>query len=135
MQDGSQELIESSGYILTTNPEKNHQDLIKIILEVYATGWFRIKSHPRATDSAMNFYYLISLIRNQREEHHIIMENVLSNNVYFAHPENILISMITDRRIEIRKTAVDRIIKARTRRGPIRNFDLRNNINFNANAY
>ena len=78
-------------YVSTTNPEKNLQDLIKIILEVYAPGWFKIKSHPKATDSDMNFYYLISLIRNQREEHRIIMENVLRNNAYFAHLEIILI--------------------------------------------
>ena len=87
-------------------------------MEVYAPGWFRIKSHPKATDGAINFHYLIYLIRNQREEHRIIMENVLRNNAYFAHLEDILISMITDRRVEIRKTDVDRIINARTRSGP-----------------
>ena len=122
-------------YVSTLNPEKNLQDLVKIILQVYAPGWFQIKSHPKATEGAMNLYYLMSLIGKQEDEHRIIMENVFRNNAYFAHCENILIAMMTDPRVEIRKLAIDRIIKARARKEIKRAFDLPMDINFKASDY
>lgn len=42
-----------------------------------------------------------------------IVTDCLKQNVYFAHPENLLLSMLVDDREEVRKFALKQMIKAR----------------------
>lgn len=63
------------------------------------------------------------------------MDKVFENNGYFAHPENILVSMLVDSREIIRKLAVRRIQNARKRvTNGIRIFKVPS-INFDADDY
>ena len=41
------------------------------------------------------------------------VEQVIQTNAYFAHPENILIAMLHDRRIEVRRLALNHIKESR----------------------
>jgi len=43
-----------------------------------------------------------------------IIDPVIQRNGYFGHPENILLSMITDERKQIRDLRMRRILKARS---------------------
>lgn len=42
-----------------------------------------------------------------------IIEKVIQNNAYFAHPENLLLTMLIDKRKHIREIAVKIILKVR----------------------
>lgn len=37
----------------------------------------------------------------------------VQQNAYFAHPENVLLAMVTDERAEVRRTGIERVIAAR----------------------
>ena len=45
-----------------------------------------------------------------------VIDPVLKRNSFFAHPENLLLAMITDDRIHVRKLGLSRILKARSQR-------------------
>jgi hypothetical protein len=111
-------------YVSTPNPETNLLELVNVIMKSYAPGWFQIKSHPNASDGARNFWHLIVGMRKLEPKHRIIMERVLQTNAYFAHPENILLSMVTDSRRHIREWAIQKIMLVRVRYEGTRNFVL-----------
>jgi len=55
----------------------------------------------------------IKNLRYQPDELKAIVEPVIQRNSYFAHPENLLLSMMTDDRPHIHELALRRILKAR----------------------
>ena len=59
-----------------------------------------------ATDGARNIWYLMSLLKDVDQKHARLMECVLTNNSYYAHPENILLAMLVDSRKETREFEV-----------------------------
>lgn len=70
--------------------------LTRIIMYVYAPAWFFIKSHPRLVDVTRNVFQLIKLsaVLRQNEKH--VFQRIMQINCFSAHPESILISMLTD---------------------------------------
>ena len=73
-----------------------HTRLARIIMYVYAPSWFFIKSHPRLVDAAKNFFQLIKLSAVLRQDEKKIFQKIMQINCFSAHPESILIAMITD---------------------------------------
>ena len=50
-------------YVSTPNPCNKLHDLVKIIMNCYAPGWFYIKFHPFVKDGLKNFWYQTKLVR------------------------------------------------------------------------
>ncbi|KPU75627.1 uncharacterized protein Dana_GF26820 [Drosophila ananassae] len=67
-----------------------------------------------------------------------VVDPVIQHNAYFAHPENLLLSMLTDENLNLRKIGLQRILKARektpTAETSVRSF-LLPKLNFNATKY
>lgn len=65
------------------------------------------------------------------------MKKVMTTNSFFAHPENIVLSMLADERVEVRKVAVKRVLHARRASNEYqeRNFELPRTLNINADDY
>jgi len=57
---------------------------------------------------------MIELSRYLPEDLRRIVDPVIQRNGFFGHPENILLSMITDQRLHIRELGLRRILKVRT---------------------
>ena len=68
------------------------------INRVYAPIWFAIKSHSSCKDGARHFHQLEARSRFLSQEHKTIIDPVLHRNSYFAHPENMILAMMTDHR-------------------------------------
>ena len=102
-------------YTRTQKPNQRLVRLTKVVLNLYLPGWFKFKSCPHIQSGAENFFFLLQLSRSEvlSEIDQTITQNVLQDNAYWAHPENILISMLGDAREEVRTRAVLRILKAR----------------------
>ena len=66
-----------------------------------------------------------------------IVDPVIHRNAYFAHPENLLLDMMTDHRQQIRELGLRRVMKARAAvpRGHIRRFKVHEQLNFDAVEY
>jgi hypothetical protein len=100
-------------YIGTVKPGENLKTLVKYIVRVYVPVWFEIKSSPRCTDGARHLWKLINYSRYLAGELREIVDAVIQRNAYFAHPENILLAMMSDERPNIRKLAIKRVLAAR----------------------
>ena len=103
-------------YVATTTPTQTLKELATFIVKVYAPGWFRIKCNPKVTNGAMNLWETIKSCTYLSGENQKIVFKSIQNNAYFAHPENMLLSMLVDKREHIKKLALRRIINARSRK-------------------
>lgn len=103
-------------YISTSEPSESLVVLTKFIMKVYAPMWFHIKTKPLCQYGAQHLWKSIILSREFPENIKKIIDNVISTNAYFAHPENILLGMITDSQSHIRELGIRRILKSRNSR-------------------
>lgn len=103
-------------YISESNPSENLVKLATYIMKVYAPTWFEIKTKSKCYNGASNLYKLISSSRYLEPELREIVDTVIERNSYFAHPENVLIGMLNDQRLSVRKMALKRILRARSLR-------------------
>jgi len=99
-------------YIGVDNPSKSLKQLVTFIIRVYAPTWFAIKFQPSCKDGAKHFYEIIKKTRYLKEDFRAIVDTVIQRNGYYAHHENIILSMITDDRETIRELGLRRILKA-----------------------
>jgi len=97
-------------YISEKKPSKNLKILAEYCIQVYFPSWFEIKHLCSISDGAKNFFNLI--------QRHLVFPypNVLDiakltlqRNAFFSHPENIMLSMLGDSNLEIRKLAINNI--------------------------
>lgn len=102
-------------YVATTNPSQTLIELATFIVKVYAPSWFRIKCNPKVINGAKNLWHTVDNCSYLSEENKTIVFKCIQDNGYFAHPENMLLSMLTDDREHIKKLALRRIINARSR--------------------
>ena len=80
---------------------------------VYAPGWFNIKMNPEAIRCLENLHKILQLCGELSENVLAIIKPVGQKNTYFAHPENILIAMVSDNQPHVRELGWRRILKAR----------------------
>ena len=105
-------------------------------MKVYIPFWFTVKKHHSIKDGARHMFKFIKLTRYLEKKYLAIIDTVISRNCYFAHPENILLSMLSYSRRDVRELAVDKIVQARetSDNSSIRKFSVPK-LNFQANDY
>lgn len=123
-------------YVATSNPSEHLQCLTEYILKVYAPTWFSIKVHSEVKYGPQHLFKLIQRSRYMPCHLRQIVDKIIQVNGYFAHPENILIAMLADSRVNIRELGLRRILKSRDHilETEIRKFKI-SQINFEANEY
>jgi hypothetical protein len=124
-------------YVATKEPDNTLVDITEFVLKVYAPLWFAIKSKPSCIDGARHLWMLVNKSRYLREDLKSIVDPVIQRNAYYAHPENLLLALITDERQHIRELGIRRVMRARASKKPqrfIRTFDVPE-LNFDAADY
>jgi hypothetical protein len=122
-------------YIASENPCSQLKTLAEFVIKVYAPMWFEIKTNPYFCYGARHLWKLVALTRYLPEELKTVVDAVIQRNAYFAHPENLLLSMITDDIPTVRKLGYKRIMKARVENhSDIRKFEIPK-LNFEAHSY
>ena len=81
------------------------------IMSAYAPTWFTIKIYSCCNNKAKHIFQLINRSRRLSSDLKEIVDPVIQRNSFFAHPENILIPMITDDREHVRELGLQRIHK------------------------
>lgn len=105
------------------------------IVQVYVPVWFSIKTKPSCNDGPKHWLRMIQLSRSLPEQVKVVIDPAIQQNEYFAHPENLLLAMITDERQHIKQLALRRVLKARGLEiNEIRKFCVPD-INFDAKDY
>ena len=101
-------------YTRTRKPSKALLRLVKVALNLYFSGWFRYRHCSHIQDGSRNFYYLLELSRDLPEAADCqTAQEVLTRNSFWAHPENIVVSMMGDEDKEVRREAVNWVRRAR----------------------
>ena len=124
-------------YMATESPDESFIHIVNFIMEVYTTMWFLIKCNSSISNASQHLFQTIRRIRKLDIKTQRIVSPVVQRNRYLAHPENMLICMISDSRDHVRKLGWRRIMKARcnnTTENIVRKFEVPA-INFNANDY
>src|SRR6218665_1372151 len=75
--------------------------------------WFAIKVHSSCKDGARHLHHMLVKFRYFSPKHKKIVDPVIHRNAYFAHPEHLLLAMMTDHRPHIRGLSLRRVMKAR----------------------
>ena len=100
-------------YVATETPSEALIRIVHYIMKCYVPTWFNIKVEESIFKGSIHLFNLIQRCRELDSETQSIVQPVIKNNSYFAHPECILLSMLTDPSANIRKLAHARIRKAR----------------------
>ena len=102
-------------YIASDSPSQTLKEMTNYVVKVYAPSWFTIKCNPKLKDGANNLWKMIQFSSYMQDKHKKVVYNCLQNNGYFAHPENVIVAMLTDSRKTIRQLAIRRIMAARNK--------------------
>ena len=100
-------------YVSSENPSKNLITIVHYVMTVYVPMWFLVKQNSSYDIGLKHVFISIELTRRLGEEVTKVVYPVIQRNAYFAHPENILVSMINDDDRDIRELAWRRIKIAR----------------------
>lgn len=100
-------------YMSKVNPSNELKQLVEYVVKVYAPSWFRIKCNWECKDGARNFHFILSKVNELPIELAVVAQNALVRNCYYAHPENILLSAVSDSDHSLRQRAVEMILDAR----------------------
>ncbi|KAH9628577.1 hypothetical protein HF086_010311 [Spodoptera exigua] len=100
-------------YVATEIPTNELKQLAVFVVKVYSPIWFEIKLNPTCKDGARHFWKLVYYSRYLPQELQSVVDPVLRRNAFFAHPENLLLSMLSDEQKHVRELAARRILKAR----------------------
>ena len=103
-------------YISVEHPSISLATLAKFCNKVYFPNWFEIKNKHRITDMTKDFYVMVQrvlLFPNKKVTQ--IALKVLKRNVFFAHQENIILSMLADDDKIVRHLAVSKILSMRVK--------------------
>ena len=100
-------------YIGSENPIPKLITLATFVIRVYAPMWFCIKGHSSCENGARHLFSTILRSRYLPKNLLTVIDPVIQGNGYFGHSENLLLSMLTDVRPNIRELGLRRILKAR----------------------
>ena len=100
-------------YISEPSPSEILVLVIHYVMKVYVPVWFSIKKDWKCVNGPQNLFKLIELSRTLPDKVVEIVLPVIEHNAYFAHPENIILAMISDPRSFIREIGWRRIKKCR----------------------
>lgn len=124
-------------YVATETPNENLQSLCHFVMLVYIPMWFEIKTKPFVEDGPKHIFQSLRLVRKLPKNIQKIVKPIIERNAFFCHPENVLLSMISDERPTIRELGWRRIKKARenaSRGSTVRKFILPK-LNFDCDNY
>ena len=127
-------------YTQTKNPSTNLKLMVGFILNVYAPALFLAKGDWHCSRGPVHFFNLMSFARDFLSDRPELLEkvnNVLKNNSFWAHPENMLLAFAMDSNPNLNAKALEIIQKLRKSKAKrIRKFRKPGKfLNFEAQSY
>ncbi|GBL63890.1 hypothetical protein AVEN_229489-1 [Araneus ventricosus] len=100
-------------YLSIGNPADEHKILVSFFLKLRMPVWFHIKKSKYFTNAPEHVFEVIKSLRFLPDNLLKVIDPVIQRNAFFALPENLLLSMIVDKRDHIRELGFRIVIKAR----------------------
>ena len=102
-------------YTRTSNPPNGLKTVVRFIQTVYGPCWFMIKQKRKFTFGPAIVFHQMSLIKTQRVEVQSVVKPVVQRNAYMAEPGIMLCSMLESESSEVRKKAVDIVLRLKSK--------------------
>lgn len=125
-------------YVATNNPSYNLKTLAIYIMTVYIPLYFNIKYYKSVIYGSVLLSKFIRWTQYLNDTLRPVVQNVVLTNSYYAHSENVLLSMLFDDRKPIRDRAIRKIMYIREKiydPNVLRKYVKPKNINFNCIDY
>lgn len=100
-------------YVGTPRPSVLLLAMMHYLTQVYIPAWFRIKRNSTCVDGSKHLHFIIEKSRGLPAKYRAVIEKTIAHNAYFAHPENILLAMVTDDRAAVRELGIKRVLLSR----------------------
>lgn len=100
-------------YVSEINPSTSLVLLAKYVMCVYIPVWFQTKIQPFWYHGSKHFFHLLKYTRTHTPALLSSVTDTLLNNSFYAHPENLLLAMISDESESVRQKAYTKIIECR----------------------
>ena len=97
-------------FVATSDPSDNLIRITTYIMKVYVPMWYDIKRNHSIENGAKHVHQMITRSRSLDASTRQVTDQVIQRNAFFAHPENILVSMLSDERKFIRQLGYRRIL-------------------------
>ena len=125
-------------YVQTEDPSEKLKSLVNFIVKAYAPAVFDIVQNPGLEYGAYHYFNYVKRAKEclSAEDWDFVSKYFVIND-YFAHPENVLLSMLTDEaQPELRKRAANIIntIKAQEKPDGVRLF-IKPEVDWKAKSY
>lgn len=85
-------------YVSSKNPSTNLCIITEFVMRVYAPIWIKIKQKPSCIIGPKHLLNMIKMSRYMSNNELKIIDPVIQRNAYFGHPENVLLTMLFDKR-------------------------------------
>lgn len=102
-------------YVATSSPTSYLKTLAEYVIRVYVPMYFNIKYYNSVIYGSTLLFKFIRLTQFLPLNVRQIVYSVVQNNSYFAHPENVMLSMLYDDRKSIRDQAIQKILYYRNK--------------------
>ena len=96
-------------YVSVSDPSESLQTKAQFCIKVYFPSWFDIKRNATISDGSVNYFNMITRITFPQRTVKPIGLDTLVRISFFAHPQDVLLSMRSDTNSDVRKAAVSRI--------------------------
>ena len=100
-------------YVATAQPSNQLQRIANMVVKFSVPMWFQIKRHSYMTDGRHNTFVWLQLLKHMNDREINIVKEVVQRNAFFAHSDQLLFAMCTDRDEAVRREAVNKIRKLR----------------------
>jgi len=90
-------------YVSQISPSQNLILLVTFVTQVYGPLWFEIKKHSGLEHGSRHFFSLMKRTRVLPNELQTIVHKCLERNSFFAHSENVILSLMCSSEIETRE--------------------------------
>lgn len=99
-------------YISTSRPSTKFKEIVKHVLTVYIPMLFMIRMNKSIKDGSRHLFETIRRSRYLPSTYRTVIDVSIQQDAFFGLPKNILLSMMTDTRSNIRQDALNKILKA-----------------------
>lgn len=96
-------------YVATRLPSTNLKILANFIMKVYVPMYFSVKYYNSVVHGSVLLYKFIKSTQFLPQNLKQIVNKIIQNNAFFAHPENVLLAMLFDERKSVREKAIKKI--------------------------
>ena len=103
----------SKAYVATAQPSSQLQRIANMVVKFSVPMWFQIKKYSCMTGDPKNTFVCLQLMKHLNNTKINIVKEVVQRNAFFAHSDQLLLAMCTDRDEAVRREAVNKIRKLR----------------------